>query len=303
MSAVRASVGAMRIGIVASTTTATESVDLAVEAEQHGWDGVFTWDGLSIGSQEMVDPWAVLAAAAVRTSRLALGAMVFAFPRRRPWEIVRQAVTVDQLSGGRLVLPVGVGVLDDAGFTAVPGQLTGLRERAELLDDALAFLDRAWTGEPFEFAGTHTSTGEMRFLPRPVDRPGTGPRVPVWPVGVWDAERPPVRSLDRALRADGIVVQLRGERAFDDITPDDVASLVAWLDARRDALGLEQPTETPFDVVLQGILPDDDPSAARERLAALGEAGATWWVESRWDPDTVTAGSLFDRVRQGPPGA
>ncbi|MGC5168986.1 LLM class flavin-dependent oxidoreductase [Luteimicrobium sp. DT211] len=292
----------MRIGIVASNTTASESADLAVEAERSGWDGVFTWDGLSIGSQEMVDPWAVLAAAAARTSRIVLGAMVFAFPRRRPWELVRPAVTVDHLSGGRLVLPVGVGVLDDAGFTAVPGQLTGLRERAELLDDALAFLDRAWTGEPFAFTGTHTTTGELQFLPRPVARPGIGHRVPVWPVGVWSAERPPVRSLDRALRADGIVVQLRGERAFDDITPEDVAALVGWLDARREELGLTRPDGASFDVVLQGILPDDDPAGARERLDALAAAGATWWVESRWDQQTATAAALLDRVRQGPPG-
>jgi alkanesulfonate monooxygenase SsuD/methylene tetrahydromethanopterin reductase-like flavin-dependent oxidoreductase (luciferase family) len=292
----------MQIGIVASTTTAEQSVDLAVEAERHGWDGAFTWDGLSIGSQEMVDPWSVLAAAAVRTSRITLGAMVFAAPRRRPWELVSPAVTVDRLSGGRLVLPVGVGVLDDAGFSAVPGQLTGLRERAELLDDALAFLDRAWTGEPFSFAGTHTRTGEMQFVPRPVARPGIGHRVPVWPVGVWDAARPPVRSLDRALRADGIVVQLRGERAFDDITPDDVAGLVGWLAARRAELGIERPADTPFDVVLQGILPDDDPAGARDRLAALEAAGATWWVESRWDPKTVTPEALLERVRQGPPG-
>ncbi|HWK93287.1 MAG TPA: LLM class flavin-dependent oxidoreductase [Luteimicrobium sp.] len=292
----------MRIGIVASTTTAEQSVDLAVEAERHGWDGAFTWDGLSIGSQEMVDPWSVLAAAAVRTSRITLGAMVFAAPRRRPWELVSPAVTVDRLSGGRLVLPVGVGVLDDAGFSAVPGQLTGLRERAELLDDALAFLDRAWTGEPFSFTGTHTRTGEMQFVPRPVARPGIGHRVPVWPVGVWDAARPPVRSLDRALRADGIVVQLRGERAFDDITPDDVAGLVGWLAARRAELGIERPADAPFDVVLQGILPDDDPAGARDRLAALEAAGATWWVESRWDPKTVTPEALLERVRQGPPG-
>jgi len=300
---VRPTIAGMRIGIVASSTTAGESVGLAVEAEQHGWDGVFTWDGLSIGAQEMVDPWAVLAAAAVRTSTITLGAMVFAFPRRRPWELVRPAVTVDHLSGGRLVLPVGVGVLDDAGFTAVPGQLTGLRERAELLDDSLAFLDQAWTGEPFAFAGTHTSTGEMQFLPRPVVRPGIGHRVPVWPVGVWDADRPPVRSLDRALRADGVVVQLRGERAFDAIQPDDVAGLVAWLEARRAELGLTRPDDAPFDVVLQGILPDDDPAGARDRLDALGAAGATWWVESRWDPATATPQALLDRVRQGPPGA
>nr|WP_241770031.1 LLM class flavin-dependent oxidoreductase [Cellulosimicrobium sp. MM] len=137
------------------------------------------------------------------------------------------------------MLPVGVGVLDDGGFSAVPGQPQSLRERAELLDDALAYLDRAWTGERFTFEGTHVRTGEMQFLPRPVERAVVGHHVPVWPVGVWDAERPPVRSLDRTLRADGIVLQLRGDRGFDVPTPDDVSALVGWLTTRRAELGLD----------------------------------------------------------------
>lgn len=290
----------IKVGVVGSFGSAAQVLDMAVGAEESGWDGFFSWDGLSLLSMpvDTFDPWAVLAAAAVRTERIALGAMVFALPRRRPWEVVRQALTVDHLSGGRLVLPVGVGVLDDGGFSAVPGQLQSLRERAELLDDAIAYLDRAWSGEKFTFDGTHVHAGEMLFLPRPVERPVVGHHVPVWPVGVWDAERPPLRSLDRALRADGIVLQLRGERGFDVPTPDDVSALVAWLTARRAELGLD--AGRPFDVVVQGELPADR-TAAADQLAGLGDAGATWWVESRWNPDTATPESLLDAIHAGPP--
>jgi alkanesulfonate monooxygenase SsuD/methylene tetrahydromethanopterin reductase-like flavin-dependent oxidoreductase (luciferase family) len=288
----------MRVGVVGSFGSAAEVVDMAVAADEHGWDGFFSWDGVSVMAVDTFDPWAVLAAAAVRTERVALGAMVFALPRRRPWEVARQALTVDHLSGGRLVLPVGVGVLDDGGFSAVPDQPQGLHERAEQLDDALAFLDRAWTGEPFSFAGARLETGEMQFLPRPVERRVVGHHVPVWPIGVWDAARPPRRSLDRTLRHDGVVVQLRGERAMDVPAPDDVAALVSWLTARRAELGLD--ADRPFDVVLQGELPADR-AAAADRLGALAEAGATWWVESRWDPRTATPRSLLDAIRQGPP--
>lgn len=290
----------IKVGVVGSFGSAAQVLDMAVGAEESGWDGFFSWDGLSLLSMpvDTFDPWAVLAAAAVRTERIALGAMVFALPRRRPWEVVRQALTVDHLSGGRLVLPVGVGVLDDGGFSAVPGQLQSLRERAELLDDAIAYLDRAWSGEKFTFDGTHVHAGEMLFLPRPVERPVVGHHVPVWPVGVWDAERPPLRSLDRALRADGIVLQLRGERGFDVPTPDDVSALVAWLTARRAELGLD--AARPFDVVVQGELPTDR-AAAADQLAGLGDAGATWWVESRWNPDTATPESLLAAIGAGPP--
>lgn len=290
----------IKVGVVGSFGSAAQVLDMAAGAEESGWDGFFSWDGLSLLSMpvDTFDPWAVLAAAAVRTERIALGAMVFALPRRRPWEVVRQALTVDHLSGGRLVLPVGVGVLDDGGFSAVPGQLQSLRERAELLDDAIAYLDRAWSGEKFAFDGTHVHAGEMLFLPRPVERPVVGHHVPVWPVGVWDAERPPLRSLDRALRADGIVLQLRGERGFDVPTPDDVSALVAWLTARRAELGLN--AGRPFDVVVQGELPADR-AAAADQLAGLAAAGATWWVESRWNPDTATPESLLAAIDAGPP--
>ncbi len=286
--------------MVGSFGSATQVVDMAVAAEENGWDGFFSWDGISLMAMgvEVFDPWAVLAAAAVRTERIALGAMVFALPRRKPWEVVRQALTVDHLSRGRLVLPVGLGVLDDGGFSAVPDQPQALRARAELLDDSIAYLDRAWTGEPFAFDGTHVHTGEMQFLPRPVERPVVGHHVPVWPVGVWDADRPPLRSLDRTLRADGIVLQLRGDRGFDVPTPDDVTALVSWLTARRAELGLD--AARPFDVVVQGELPSDR-AAAADLLAGLADAGATWWVESRWNPETATPESLVDAIHQGPP--
>lgn len=290
----------IKVGVVGSFGSAAQVLEMAVGAEDAGWDGFFSWDGLSLLSMpvDTFDPWAVIAAAAVRTERITLGAMVFALPRRKPWEVVRQALTVDHLSGGRLVLPVGVGVLDDGGFSAVPGQPQSLRERAELLDDALAYLDRAWTGERFTFEGTHVRTGEMQFLPRPVERAVVGHHVPVWPVGVWDAERPPARSLDRTLRADGIVLQLRGDRGFDVPTPDDVSALVAWLTTRRAELGLD--ADRPFDVVVQGELPADR-SAAADQLAGLADAGATWWVESRWNPETATPESLLAAIHAGPP--
>ena len=98
----------MKVGLVATTGSATQVVELAAAAEQHGWDGWFTWDGLALPGYESWDAWAVLAAAAVRTSRVTLGAVVFAPVRRRPWVLAKQAVTVDHLSGGRLVIPVSI---------------------------------------------------------------------------------------------------------------------------------------------------------------------------------------------------
>src|SRR6266705_3732435 len=180
--------------------------ELAHEAEVAGWDGVFYWDEIYIKEAgPMYDPWIVLAAMAMRTSRVRLGLILTPPSRRRPWKLARETMTIDRLSGGRLILPVGLGALDDAGFGNV-GEPTDARTRAELLDESLAILDGLWSGEPFAFDGRRYRFGPMTFRPTPVQRP----RIPIWVVGIMTSER----SMRRALRWDGILCQTG---ALDDI--------------------------------------------------------------------------------------
>lgn len=280
----------MRYGFVGSFGTAGQHVRLAQECEAAGWDGFFTWDAISLGPDPVWDPFALLAAAAVATERIRLGALVLAVPRRLPWELARQALTVDHLSGGRLVLPVGVGVLEDRAFSGVTGRgLTppGLRERATLLDETLAVLDLAASGEPFDFTGEHYRLESMLISPAPVQRP----RIPVWPVGVWPAPR----SLARAAQWDGIVVQLRGERAMADPTPQDVADLVADLTDRRGGPA----AMAGFDVVIQGRFAGE--ADAADRAAAYAAAGATWWIDGHWEGPDAQAERQLELARLGPP--
>lgn len=282
----------MRFGFVGSFGSAAQTIALAQAAEEHGWDGFFTWDGISVGELDTWDPWALLGALAVSTERIRLGAMIFPLARRRPWKVARESITVDHLSGGRLVLPVGLGAVDDGGFARVSGEATTARDRAERLDDALAILERAWSGERFSYTGTHHTVTDLVFRPRPVQRP----RIPVWTVGAWPSER----SMGRAARWDGVLPQRRSGPGA--LTPDDVRELVAWVTDRRRTLAAAEPGRFlgDFDVVVEGVLPDD-PDAAAEHVRAYADAGATWWVESRWDGERDTPGALLDRVRQGPP--
>lgn len=281
----------MQFGFVGSFGSVAQTLTLACEAEAHGWDGFFTWDGISVGELDTWDPWALLGALAVSTERIRLGAMIFPLARRRPWKVARETITVDHLSGGRLVLPVGLGAADDGGFSGVSGEATTARERAERLDDALAILERAWSGERFSYAGTHHTVTDLVFRPQPVQRP----RVPVWVVGAWPSER----SMGRAARWDGVLPQRRGGGS---LSPDDVRELRGWVDERRRALADAEPGRYlgDVDVVVEGVLPDD-PDAAVEHARAYADAGATWWVESRWDAERDTPEALLDRVRQGPP--
>ena len=274
----------MRFGIVLPISDARRSAELAAAAEAAGWDGVFTWDGLAIDGMDTGDPWVALAAMAMRTERVLLGAMVFAPSRRRPWLFAQSAISVDRLSGGRLVLPVGIGTLDDHGFGGV-GEPVAARTRAELLDEALAITAGLATGEPFGFQGAHYRFASLTLRPAAVQQP----RIPVWTVGAWPHER----TLNRALRWDGVVVQApAGQKASD---PAIIGAVAAWVRAHR------QPADTdrPFDIVVDGVTPADDPAAADATAQAAADAGATWWIEADWSAEG--AARLEARIAAGPP--
>jgi alkanesulfonate monooxygenase SsuD/methylene tetrahydromethanopterin reductase-like flavin-dependent oxidoreductase (luciferase family) len=129
----------MRGGFVLPGGTAPEQVDQAVLAEQAGWDGIFVWEA-AYG----VDAWTLLAAMAARTTRIRLGTMLTPLPWRRPWKVASQVATLDQLSGGRAILAVGLGATD----TELPstGEVTRLRDRAERLDEGIDLIRELWAG-------------------------------------------------------------------------------------------------------------------------------------------------------------
>ena len=272
----------MQYGIVVTGGAPLAQADLAAAAEAAGWDGVFTYDAIAIGPGEMPDPWVILAAMAMRTERVRLGALVFAPSRRRPWKLAREATTLDILSGGRLVVPVGLGAIDDQGFGNV-GEPVAPRERAALLDETLAILDGLWSGEPFGFDGDAYRFEPMTFRPVPVQRP----RIPIWVVGAW----PHARSMRRAARWDGVVVQLPQPADAAGLVPE-VVNWVLGTRAREGRSGR-------FDIVVDGRTPADDPAAAAAMVRPFEAAGVTWWIEADWS-DT-DPGALRKRIEAGPP--
>ena len=172
-------------------------LELAILAEQAGWDGVFLEDYVCYQgdpARPTCNTWTVLAARAVRTRRVALGVDVVALPGGRPWNVARAAAAVDQLSEGRLVLGVGIGDQGDPGYTHF-GEVTDARIRARILDEGLEIVAGLWSGEPFSFHGQHFRIEEVTFRPRPVHEPSP----PIWIGGGY----PNPRANERALRWDG----------------------------------------------------------------------------------------------------
>ncbi|HEY1621183.1 MAG TPA: TIGR03619 family F420-dependent LLM class oxidoreductase [Streptosporangiaceae bacterium] len=242
-------------------------IELGVAAERAGFDGFFVWDHIVWSDTgegpSIIDPWLVLAVVAARTTRIRLGTMITPVPRRRPWQLARQTASLDVLSGGRLILGVGIGSPAYGDF-GIFGEPQGGRERAELLDEGLDVLDGLWSGEKFSYAGQHYTVDPVRFLPRPVQRP----RIPVWVGGILPATRP----IDRAARWDGMVPIRYGDGRLQTVSPADIADVRARIAAARGSAD-------GMDLVIWADVADD-PAQVPEQARPYVAAGANWWIES-----------------------
>jgi alkanesulfonate monooxygenase SsuD/methylene tetrahydromethanopterin reductase-like flavin-dependent oxidoreductase (luciferase family) len=247
-------------------------VDLADRAEIVGWDGFFVWDHLMhAGDPPACDPWVALGAVAARTEQLTLGPLVTPLPRRRPWKVAREAVTLDRLTSGRSVLGVGIGTDHYGEFTAFKEPATDDRERAALLDEGLEVITSLWRGERVAHAGEHFHVDDVLQVPRPIQEP----RIPIWCAAIW----PHTTPLRRAARWDGVVPMGR-------LTPTDIGALKAEVDRHRVATA-------PFDIALATA------AARGSGIADYEAAGVTWWLVSL-DP-RADIGSLQQLVDDGPP--
>lgn len=271
----------MRYGFVLPGGDARRVAEAAREAEAAGWDGFFIADCVW-----GVDPWVSLAAAAMVTERIRLGTMLTPVSRRRPWKLASETATLDNLSGGRVILAVGLGAID-TGFEAF-GEETDRKTRADLLDEGLAIITGLWQGQPFNFAGKHYQVRETTFYPPPP--PTQQPRIPIWVVGAW----PRTKSMDRVARWDGLLPDKLGpDGQREEYTPDDLRAMAAYLAERRPA------DAAPIDIIVEGETPGDDALAARGIVQPLRAAGATWWLEARWGDGRDD--EAWRRIRQGPP--
>ena len=278
----------MRYGFILPGGDVSTTPEMAAEAEAAGWDGVFIPDSISIDAPNYpptptYDPWILLALMATRTKRVVLGPMLAAISRRRPWKLARETVTLDILSRGRMVLPVGLGAAaDDAGFYKVGEEMTA-KGRAQLMDECLDILHSAWSGERFSHDGEHYSVQDMQLLPPSVQRP----RIPVWVVGAW----PRQKSMQRVLHWDGIIPQ-KTDGSNNPMTPDDIRAIKAYVETNRTLT-------TPFDITWEGETPGDDIEKAASLVQPWIDAGITWWMEARWNSSGLD--EVRERIRQGPP--
>lgn len=263
--------------------------DLAHDAENAGWDGFFIWDHIAAWELPMVDPWVALAAIAVSTRRIRIGTTVTPLPRRRPWKVAREAVSIDHLSDGRLTLGVGIG--GGKAEWAHLGEEADLKTRGAMLDEALDVLVGLWSGEPFSYDGEFYRLENTHFLPKPLQQP----RIPIWVGGNWPYKAP----FRRAAKWDGAFPLFEAEENEEELAQ--LNDMVHYTSKHRH---LAQ----PLDIVIMGVTPDAQSKEGIDLVRQRAELGATWWLESitpfrggiGYD-DAWPLEAMHERIAQGPP--
>ena len=249
----------------------------AIQAEELGFADVWTSEHIITPAGAMYppsplfyDPVLALTWAAAYTKRVRLGTSVLVLPMRHPLPLAKELATLQNLSGGRLILGAGVGWLE-AEFAALG---VPFNERGRRMDEGIAMMRAVWSDDPvsFEARWVPAVIDNMRMMPKP-QKP-----IPIWIGGTSDA------ALKRAARHDGwhgsrampqqavpLVAKLRAARP----EPEFVLSLRAAWDGRNDdelktrlegfaAAGIDHVMVEPFDREI------DDWLRSVERIANSG---------------------------------
>jgi probable F420-dependent oxidoreductase len=181
-------------------------------AEACGFDSCFFGEHHQDADGFLPSPLIVATAVAAHTRRLRVGTSVILLPLHHPVRVAEDAITLDLVSKGRLVLGVGIGYQPaDFRAYAVP-----MDQRVGLFEEGVEIIRRCWTGEPFSFHGKHYALEDVQIRPRPFQRPGP----PLW-IGA---------SVPAALRRAGLMAD-----AFVGTPSTSLASAVRLTEAYAEA--------------------------------------------------------------------
>jgi hypothetical protein len=273
----------MKFGLALPYNQTINMAQWAQIAEQRGCDGLFLGDAIWCE-----DPMIALAAAAVATKRIRLGVTVIPTPLRRPWKLASEALALDLLSGGRIILGLGTGAVW-MGWQGFPDEATDDKTRRQMLDETIDILTLLFQRKPFDYKGNQyhlklSLLNEMYYPPKPVQLP----RIPLWTPVIW----PSGKSMQRAFKCDGVILEKRSQAGGpEEVTPEDVYQANEYILANR-------PGNTPNEIVVIEKSFDLDRAQRREKVKQYKEAGATWWIEGLWDE---TPESVVEWIQQGPP--
>ncbi len=149
-------------------------------AEDLGYDSIWVMDHLfnagyirqRLGDKPYYHPLAMLSYLSATTQHVSLGTSVLVLPYRNPVELAKYAATLDQMSGGRVILGVGVGAMVEE-FEALG---VSMRQRGALTDECIAIMKELWTSADPSYQSAKWNFSDLKFAPKPRQTP----HMPLW---------------------------------------------------------------------------------------------------------------------------
>ncbi|HVM65271.1 MAG TPA: LLM class F420-dependent oxidoreductase [Acidimicrobiales bacterium] len=256
----------MRVDPPSEFCTAEAVAEVARAAEDAGYSACFVTDHpagdatwLDTGGHHALDPLVALSFAAAATTRLKLLTHVLVVPYRNPFLTAKATLTLDVLSGGRLIIGAAAGYLrPEFGALGVD-----FNERNELMDEALDVMRMAWSGEDVAYQGRHFKARAVRMRPLPASK--TGP--PIWIGG--NSRTAIRRAVDRGdgwapFPSAGIA---KAAKTAELSGLDDLLERIDYLRSYAASVGRTAPLDICWSM---------GDVRQRSDLAALEAAGITW---------------------------
>ena len=174
----------MKIGITIPNNWGVEDpqqvLALGPEAEELGFDSLWVMDHLfnngyireRLDDKPYYHPLATLTYLSATTKRVVLGTSVLVLPYHNPVELAKYTATLDNMSGGRVTLGVGVGGMTPE-FEALGIPMS---QRGSLTNESIRIMKELWTNEDPEYRSRRWDIKDVKFSPKPVQKP----HIPLW---------------------------------------------------------------------------------------------------------------------------
>ena len=251
-----------------------EMLALGPLAEELGYDSVWVQDHLfNIGAiRERLDnrpyyhPLPLLSYIAATTKKVILGTSVLVLPTHHPVNLAKYLATLDQISGGRVILGAGVG--GEGGEFNILG--VPVRKRGALTDESIAIMKELWSNPYPSYQGGGLNFSEVRFSPKPVQKP----HIPVWVGGSSDGARRRAARVGDGWHPNGVTPE---EFSTGRLEVEELAAK-----AGRDADGIVMSARVAVAVQAAGAsrtaLPGYDVDGMTAAMEAYREAGVEHMV-------------------------
>jgi probable F420-dependent oxidoreductase len=256
-----------------------------IRAEQLGYDSVWASDHVIVPNRAverigaaMYDPLITLAVAAGSTRAVLLGTTVLIVPYRNPVVTAKMVSTLDALSGGRVVLGIGAGWLEEES-SALNAPFD---ERGPMTDEYLAAMRELWTSDEPKFDGKYTRFGDLRFEPKPLQKP----HPPIWVGGHAPASLRRTAEIGAAWHPiNRSVAELKsGVAQIERMCAERGRKVPPTISLRNDVRVLNA-GETPPPPIHGGSVLAGEPAALADRIAELGAVGVQHLVLEFLSPD------------------